>query len=271
MTQPLTPAEARVLLDPDKVPGREVVRTALMHLAALGHLRAEPVTRRSWGFTSTTPYLHGTGRDPAELPPHLRVLLDALALPASDAGLAPNEVVQRLQKAFQAGYGRYVADHLRRPLVKRGLLRAREEPVLRIFSRVRHHPTEQGERLRADLQERVRAAAALPALLERDPASAATAAVALGGALLLADELRPHLAVLGEAVRTHQPALAGALLSPLELAKEEARMERWVDTLGLLAEIDWGSVLDALDGVAGAFDAGDGGGADGGGDGGGGE
>lgn len=272
MPQPLSPAEARVLLDPDRLPGREAVRTALMHLAALGHLRAESTTRRSWGVTSATIRLHGTGRGVGGLPAHLRVLLDALALPADgSAGPAPTEVVHRLQKAFGYDYGRYVDPQLRSPLVERGLLRAEETRVAGLFRRVRHHPTAEGERLRTELQGGVRAAAALPALLERDPASTASAAVALGGALLLADELRPHFAALGEAVRAHQPAMAEALLSPLALAEEDERRERWMETLTLLAEIDWGGVLDALDGVADAFDAGDGGGADGGGgDGGGG-
>lgn len=263
----LTPAEAMVLLEPNTVSGRSVVRTSLLHLAAAGYLRAEVHAKRSWlGTGGGTRLVRTEAAGP--LPDHLAVVLNALFPPAkSEASISPTEMTYRLQRAFGYDYARYLAGHIRPLLLSKALLSVEEYRWMWIVPRRRYLHTDAGMRLRERIGTRLRGAEGLPELLQRDPRRAAAAAASLGGLVLIAESLRPHLGGLANAARS-EPSLT--LLATLD-ADEDERRNAWLEGADLFAEIDWGSILDAVEGVGDAFDAGgDSGGGDGGGDGGGG-
>jgi hypothetical protein len=259
----LTPTEARLLLDPNETTGSTLVRTSLLHLAASGYLGVEARAKRSWLATGGNQVVRGASVAP--LPAHLAVVLDALFPPGKPAApLAPTEMAQRLQKAFGYDYGRYLTRHLRAPLVERGLLEVEEYRWMRVFTRTRHRHTAAGERLRGQVSAELRGADEVLALVERDPPRAAAAALKLGGLVLIAEGLRPHLPVLAGATRASPTA---ETFASFDVAEEEERRAAWLDSAELLSGVEWGVVLDAIDGMSDAFDAG---GGDGGGDGGGG-
>jgi hypothetical protein len=263
----LTPAEALVLLEPNKVSGRSVVRTSLLHLAAAGYLRAEVQAKRSWlGTGGGTRLVRTDAAGP--LPDHLAGVLNALFPPAkSEASLSPAEVTSRLQRAFGYDYARYLALHIRPLLLSKALLSVEEYRWMRIVPRRRYLHTDAGMRLRERIGTRLRGADGLPELLRSDPRRAAAAAAGLGGLVLIAEGLRPHLGELANAARS-EPSIT--LIATLE-ADEDERRNAWLEGADLFAEVDWGAILDAVSGVGDAFDAGgDSAGGDGGGDGGGG-
>jgi hypothetical protein len=263
----LTPTEAQLLLDPHKVRPGSLVRTSLLHLAAAGYLRVEARSRRSWLGTGGNQIVRGAAVAP--LPAHLAVVLDAVFPPGKPPKpLDPTSMAQRLQGAFGFDYGRYLTRHVRAPLVDRGLLEVEEYTRLRIFKLKRHRHTAAGERLRDGIAADMRVADEIAELVERDPPSAAAAALKLGGLVLIAEGLRPHLPALAEAT---DAGIAGGMLASLDVEAEERRAA-WLESADLLSGIEWGSVFDAIGGMADAFDAGGGdGGSDGGGDGGGGD
>ncbi len=268
--QALTPSEAQVLLDPGSVSARSVLRTSLMHLAAAGHLHARVQEKRS-RFGSGVETRLVRGASPAAAPAQLAVVLDALFPPGKpNAGLAPAEATHRLQRAFGYDYSRYLARHIRPLLVSRGLLEVESYRWLGIFTRSRHRHTAAGARIRERIAADLRATDDIPRLLERDPARAAASAAKLGGLVLVAEGLRPHLGALAAAARRELPDTPGAI--PLLAGEEEDdRRTAWLDAAELASSLDWGALMEAIDGVGEAFDGGDGGGGDGGGDGGGGE
>ena len=264
----LSPTEALVLLEPNTAPGQDAVRASLLHLAAAGYLRAEVRTKRSWLGTGGETRL---ARGPAtgHPPDHLAVVLDALFPPAkSEASIGSTEMTYRLQHAFGYDYARYLARHVRPLLVSKALLAGEEYRWMGIVPRRRFRHTDDGVRLREHVATRLSGAAEIPELLRRDPGRAAASAAGLGGLVLIAEGLRPHLGELASAARSEPDLSLVATLG----ADEEERRAGWLEWADLLAELDWGSILDAIDGVGDAFDAGgDAGSADGGGDGGGGE
>ncbi|HEX8362864.1 MAG TPA: hypothetical protein VF613_22260, partial [Longimicrobium sp.] len=248
-------------LDPNAVSARRVVRTSVLHLGAAGHLRAQAPEKRSW-FGGGAGARIVRGPAPARVAEHLAPVLEALFPPGKPpAALAPTEVMHRLQRAFGYDYGRYLARHIRPRLVSRGLLEVESYPWLGIFNRRRYRCTPAGARLSERIVADLQAAEEIPQLLQRAPRRAAAAAAALGGLVLIADDLRPHLGVLAEAARQHPPLPLG----------DEEEDDRWgvrLEAADILTGLDWGVLLDSIDGVGDAFDGGDGGGADGGGDGG---
>jgi hypothetical protein len=269
----LTPAEARVLPDPDGHVGPDALLAAARLLLATGALRAEPRDEKRWWGTDRRLCLSvPDGRTPRA--PHLLALRDALAEAAQKGPcLAPTEILHHLQKAFGVGYGGFL-DAVRADLEERGLVHRTEHRTLGIRRR-RWERTGPGESALAALEGRLAEARTIPELLGHDPARAAAVAVGLGGLLLAFDELRPHYPELAEALRRHGEDRADTTwLSTLDaggtalgVASETGLIDGLTDTLtdGL------SGALDALDALGSAFDVGfDGGSADGG-DGGGGD
>lgn len=266
----LTPAEAQLLVEPNKTPAKNVLRTSLLHLAASGHLRSEVQRKRSWLDAGGARVARGPAATPPPEP--LRVVLEAVFPPwKTDAPLTPNEMLHRLQQVFGHDYSRYVTEHLRPLLERRGLVEVEEYTWLRVFRRKRYRHTAAGARLRADIEARLGTAKELAAAVYLDPSRAVALAEGMGGLVLIAEGLRPHLKALGRAASAHPDGATGLLVSHYAEDDEERRTG-WLHAAEMMAELDWGIILDAIDSMGDAFDGGaDGGGGDGGGDGGGGE
>lgn len=262
---PAGPVYARALLTPG-APARELVRTALLHLAALGFVRAQTETRRGIFATGSAARLHrGEGRGP--LPAELAPVLEALYPPDKpSASLGRTELAHRLQQRFGYGYGRYRSRHVLPALVERGWLVEEAYRTLWIVPRRRFLRTAEGERLKKQLEARLQPAAEAAARASSGPRGALRVVAALGPLALVSEMLHPHLPALAGAARAEGALLpAGMLTTPEE---EEERRGAWLDALEIFGEIDWAGVLDALDGFG---DAGADGGGDGGDGGGGGE
>jgi uncharacterized membrane protein YgcG len=265
----LTPTEAQVLLEPNTTPGRSAVRTTLLHLAATGHLRPEVQPRRSWLDAGGKRVARG--QSAVALPEHVAVVLEALFPAGSEQKpLAPTEMLGRLQKAFGYDYGRYLSGHIRPLLVRRGALEVEEYVQLLVIRRRRYRHTAHGARLRDQVEAKLRAAGDVLDAVYRDPPRAAALAAQMGGLILISAALRPHLHTLSQAADPSTSATP--LIVELNAADEEERRNGWLDGVEMFSDVDWGSILDSIDGMGDAFDAGgDGGGGDGGGgDGGGG-
>lgn len=261
----LTPLDVLVLLDPNKPVGARAMRLALRLLAARGLIRTAPARRGLWRWTGTQ---LSVGIPSGPLPSALAAVAAALRSDAVDTvTLAPSECVARLQRAFRHDYAHYLRDHLRLPLVARGLLEVQEYRQLGIFTRRRYRYTDAGLRARAGVERAISRLGELPALLATAPRQAARVAAAAGTLVLLEDALRPHHAALATALREYgASADAGALQDDVAtLLDDEERRLGWMDGIDALQAVDWGDVMDAVDGVGDAFDAGGGdGGADGG-------
>ncbi|HEX8391053.1 MAG TPA: GPP34 family phosphoprotein [Longimicrobium sp.] len=263
--QALTPTEAQVLLEPNSIPPQKALRTALMHLAGAGHLRLLDGPPRPWWWGGSRKRVRRAARN-SPLPGHLSAVMAALFPPSKpDEPLSPEEMTTRLQAAFGYSYGQFLSGHVLPELVSRGLLEVEEYRLLRLFPQRRYRHTAQGEAARAWVQGALQPARHLPELLRRDPAGAAAASARLGGLVLIADELRPHLADLAAAARGN-PTMP-EMITMLDGVAEDERRIAWLDAVEILGEVDWGGVLEAVDGVGSAFDSADAGGSDGGGDG----
>lgn len=261
---PLSAPAGLVLQDP-KASGKEVVKVGLIELLAKGVLTLERTKRKGLlGLgREETRVRAGAGEDTARRHwPHLGALLDALApaLRTGERGVTMAELVKLARKAFGQGLERFNAKSVRPDLVARGLLAAERVRFLALIPYTRYRRTASGEALNGELQNQLRQARQLPDLLARDPASAAALALALGGSLLLVEELRPHLGALGDALRHH--AVAGDTGGALESEGFELGFEFEGDAFDSL-----GDALDAFDAeFDDATSDSDGDGGDGGGD-----
>lgn len=262
---PAGPVHAHALLTPD-APAHELLRTALLHLAALGFVQARTETTRGMFGTRSEARLHrGDGRGP--LPAELAPVLEALYPPNKPpAPLGRTELAHRLQQRFGYDYGRYRSRHVRPALVERGWLVEETSRTLWIIPRRRFPRTAEGERVAAELETRLQPAVEAAARAPSDPRGALRGMAAVGSLALVSEALRPHLpALAGAAAAEGAPFPAEMLATP----EEEERRAAWLDTLEILGDIDWAGVLEVVDGFgdAGADGGGDGG--DGGGGGGG--
>lgn len=256
----LSPAEALVLLDPNAEQGVQAAKVTFLGLLAEGVLRAEQVKGR---ITSET-RLH-IARQPAETPPHVGAVLDAVR--QSKTG-SVYQVTRRLARDTNR-LASFVPVLVRPRLVQRGLLAERrhqeERKVLFVFRRTltitTFHPTEAGMREQARLRAALDEAPAIAAELDRDPPRAAAMAAALGPLIVLVPAL---LAVLGPLAHAMAPATQSFIS---DSSGEDGGGFAWLDDA--MAEMD--SSLDSAlsDASSDSSDSGsDSGGSDGGGGGG---
>ncbi|MCX7379148.1 MAG: hypothetical protein NTY94_20660 [Alphaproteobacteria bacterium] len=254
----LSPAEALVLLDPNAEQGVQAAKVTFLGLLAEGVLRAEQVKGR---ITSET-RLH-IARQPAETPPHVGAVLDAVR--HSKTG-SVYQVTRRLARDTKQ-LSTFVPVLVRPRLVQRGLLAERrhqeERKVLFVFRRgvtiTTSHPTDSGAREQARLRAMLDNAPAIAAELDRDPPRAAAMAAALGPLIVLVPAL---LAVLGPLAHAMAP---GTQSFVSDSSGEDGGGFAWLDST--MAEMD--SSLDSALSDA-SSDSSDGGSDSGGSDGGGG-
>lgn len=278
----LTPAEAMVLLDPQRNQGREAFKISLMWLLAQHHLTATAIPGRWFGKPSTQ--LSRGPRAGARLPPDLQAVMSTVA--AAGTGLM-NDVVKEARTRFGADLGRFLNDFVHPSLLGRGLVRSFEEKSRVLFipiTRARHERTPAGEALARQIETLFEDARRIPGYLDRSPAQAAALAVSLGGLILLLPELRPHLDRIAAVTRrSTDPTDSGyspsdtsssssSASSPQGIPSENDR-ENFHFDFGLVDQglQDFDGFASSLDTLDSSFDSSaDSGGGDGGGDGGGG-
>jgi hypothetical protein len=264
--QALSPGEVMVLLDPNGAKAREALKVTVLALVAQGVLRFEErVGKGLLGREKRSSVLNLAPAAPTPPGPAAAVV-ETLA-PIAPEGEAMPQVVARLQRRFGPDLGRFVTEAVRPVLVSRGLLEPRREKLLWLIPVTRFRPTPAGESEQGRLRELMLQARDIPAFLDRDPVQAVALVAALGAAILLVPELRPHLAQLSSLMKD-QSALDGFSDFGSGGSGSDHAFGSGLDAFDL-------SAFDVLDQDLSAFDAsfdsvGDGGGSDGGGDGGGG-
>ena len=145
--------------------------------------------------------------------PHLRVAADLLTpLPPVAAsyvkvvrGAEPQGLIKDVLAQCRREYGGNLLGVMRPclgpALMARGLAEPYRRRILGVFSAHSFRRTPAGESEKIKLEGLMRDARSIPDYLDRDPAQAAALVAALGGAILLVEELRPHYRALGLALR----------------------------------------------------------------------
>jgi hypothetical protein len=192
---PLTPAESLFLLKPNRTPARETVKVTLLSLLAQGAVRMEEQeTRRFFGKKKIV-YVRPTGKR-AALPPHASALLDLVHAAQGSSGTMA-DLVTRAQKRFGAQLAGFNRDFIVPALLSRGLI---EEGRILLFRTYKRTPAGDAEESR--IASDIARARTIPELLRSNPAEAAAIILAVGGTILLVNELRPHYRQISEVMRT---------------------------------------------------------------------
>ena len=261
---PLSPAEALFLLKPNRTPGSRTLRVTLLSLLVKGVLRIEEEVKPGVFRDRKVAHLRIVAERTPTSPPHVAELIGVVRAAQADGGKV-RDVARLAQGTFGAGCGLYNRTFIVPSLIERGLLEERRVLFVRTW-----HATPAGEAERARIEADIERARQLPALLRSNPAEAAALALALGGTLLLVDDLRAHYRQLADAMRSS--GYDGGASDGFDGASSGTGDSSGGFDFG---SFDFGSfdagAFDALDAGIGSFDSGfsDGGGGDGG-DGGGG-
>ncbi len=250
----LGPGEVMALLEADRVNPGEALKLTLKALVLQRALRIEERTRKALIGTSRSSVLVPGGADPAGGTAGDRVFR---ALGPDPAGIPVDQAVARLRKAYGQAFAAFRDEVLLPRLVALGLMEARTEKVMFVFSRRRHHLTPAGQAEKARLDGLMSRAREVPSYLASNPAQAVAVLATLGASVLLVEELKPYFAQIGEAMRGlgaealdlgaagldgAPSSLAGADLGGLDLQSLD------------LGSLDLGA-LDSLDADLGGFDA----------------
>jgi hypothetical protein len=260
------------------------VKVTLLSLLAQGAVRLEEkVTKRFFG-TRKTIYVRPTDAAAPALPAHAASLLAQVRAAQAETG-SMAEFVKRAGYAYGSNLNGFNRDFIIPRLMTRGLIEDRSILFLRRYKRTAAGDAE-ASRIAADIAR----ARTIPELLRSNPAEAAAIVLAVGGTILLVNELRPYYRQISEAMRP-PPGVDGSsdssggeaslpFWSSSEPGAEHPGAVQNLDAASFgnldLSSFDAGA-FDALDAGMASFDAGfdasvgDGGGGDGGGgDGGGG-
>lgn len=195
-TTSLSPAEALLLLKPNRTPSTRTLRVTLLSLLVKGILRIEERIEPGFFRNRKVPHLLVVPAQTPAAPPHVAAVINVVR-GAQFAGGRIRDVVQRAQDEFGTGCGGYNSRLIIPSLVERGLLEARRVLFVRTW-----RATPAGEAERRRIEADIDRARQLPRLLKSDPAEAAALALALGGTLLLVDDLRRHSRQLADAMRS---------------------------------------------------------------------
>ncbi len=196
MATALSPAEALVLLRPNRTPGREAVKVTFLSLMAQGLLRIEEETRKGWFRKTRTVYVRPAGRMSRPLPPHTMSLMETVRLAQIATG-SMKDIVARAREAYGANFEGFKKQFIMPALAARGLVE--EKRILLLFRGWRTTPA--GAAQQSRIQSDIERARTIPALLRSNPAEAAAIALAVGSTILLVEELRPYYRQLSQAMR----------------------------------------------------------------------
>jgi hypothetical protein len=197
MATVLSPAESLVLLKPNGTPAREAVKVTLLSLLAQGLLRIEEETEQRFLWSRKVACVRPTGRTRGSLAPHAASLMQVVQDAQRHRGVMKH-LVDRAREAYGTRLETFNSLFIIPALIGRGLL---EEGRTLLFFR-KWNLTAAGAAEQKRIEHDIERARTIPALLHSNPAEAAAIALAVGGTLLLIEELRPYFRQLSEAMRT---------------------------------------------------------------------
>jgi hypothetical protein len=197
----LAPAQASVVLGLPRIPESEPLKVTLQWLFLRGLLKIETEDRGR--FRKKRFWLTPAPSTPPDLPLHAATLLDMVRdLDPKRAGFTA--LVGRMRRDYGPGFFAYQVKYLWTDLIACGVMTRRQKRLLGLFNREIRSLTPLGEDLKERLKQGITQAAALPALLQRDPREAALLAARLGPAvLLISGALAKYLGPLFEAMHQH--------------------------------------------------------------------
>ncbi len=200
---PLSPAESLFLIKPNRTPARETVKVTLLSLLAQGVVRMEEQATRRFFGTKKTVYVRPTGKR-AALPPHAAALLDLVRAAQGDTG-SMTDFVKRVQKAYGKNLEGFNRDFIVPALLARGLIEERRVLLFRTYKR-----TPAGDAEESRIASDIARARTIPELIRSNPAEAAALILAVGGTLLLVNELRPYYRQMSEVMRAQTASTDGS-------------------------------------------------------------
>ena len=195
----LSAPEAFVLLSLPRYDIRKALKLGFMGLLAQGVLRIEQEERAGLFRRHPTPHLYVARGLSQDLPP-IAASLVRIVYDARPEGLM-RDVLRRATDRYGRTLVGFVQDCVGPQLVARGLAEVRRSRFLGLFPLTRFFRTPAGEDEKARLRGLLVEAREIPRYLDRDPKQAVALIAALGGAILLADELRPHYQAIAAALR----------------------------------------------------------------------
>jgi len=201
MATALSPAESLVLLNPNRTPAREAVKVTLLSLLSQGLLRIEERTEKRFLWSKTVACVLPTGRV-VPLPRHAASLMTVVRQAQPEGGVM-RHLVARARETYGPQLEGFKTLFIMPALADRGLI---EEGRVLLLIR-KWHLTPSGAAEQSRIAHDIARARTIPALLGSNPAEAAAIALAVGGTILLVEELRPHYRQLSEAMRV--PSTAG--------------------------------------------------------------
>jgi hypothetical protein len=198
-TPPLSAPEAYLLRSLPRYDPRYALKIGFMGLMAQGVLRLETEDRRGLLRTRHIPHLRVVDNGPTDLPPIAAALVKVVHA-AAPAGLVSN-VLNRARAEYGTGLRRFVRDWVAPALVARGLAGPYRRRLLGLVPYDTFARTPEGDAEKARLDRLIEDARRIPQYLDRAPDRVPELIAALGTALVLVDELRPHYQALSRAMR----------------------------------------------------------------------
>jgi hypothetical protein len=195
----LSAPEAYLLLSLPRCDARKALKLGFMGLVMQGVLRLEIEDRPGIIRTRHIPRLRAAPNQPERLPA-VAASLVRVVLAAGPGGLM-KDVLRHAQGEYGNTLLGFMRDRLGPALIARGLARPYRRRILGIFSVASFARTPAGEVEKIRIERLMRDARSIPTYLDRDPAQAAALVAALGGAIVLVEELRPHYGALARALR----------------------------------------------------------------------
>lgn len=195
----LSAPEAYLLLSLPRWNVHRALKLGFMGLVAQGVLRLEIEDRPGLIRTRHLPHLRVAPGVARSLPPVAASLVKVVRRAEPDGRV--KDVLAHCGQQYRRTLVGFIQDCLGPALVARGLAEPRRRRILGLLPYDSFALTVAGEAEKARLQGLIRDAHDIPNYLDRDPAKAAALVAALGAAVLLVDELRPHYAVLERAIR----------------------------------------------------------------------
>ena len=195
----LSAPEAYVLLSLPRYDVDKALKLGFLALIAQGLVRMESVERRVMLRKLHLIHLLSKPDAPDDLPPIAASLMRVVR--AAEPTGSMFHVVAQSRREYGRSLNGFVKDYVMPSLVGRGLAEERPARLLGLFPTTRFVRTAAGDVERIRLENAMREAREIPRFLDRDPAQAAALAVALGGAILLVNELQPYYQQLAAAIR----------------------------------------------------------------------
>jgi hypothetical protein len=192
--------EAFVLLSLPRYDAAQVLKIGFMGLIAQGVLRLETEDRPGLIRTRHIPHVTVADGVPADLPPIAASLVKVVR--AAGPGGTMKNLIRESRREYGGNLLGFVLKHIGPSLAARGWAEDRRIRLLGLIPTHRFERTAAGDAEKIRLDAAMREARAIPQYLDNDPAQVAALAAAVGGAILLVEELRPFYGRLSRALRS---------------------------------------------------------------------